>query len=65
MMKFAVQTLESLGMDHDRIYVSMERNMKCAAGFCGHCQYGSYFVCKDGPVFSFDEIRNLFYVKEV
>lgn len=65
MMKFAVSTLNGLGMSDDRIYVSMERNMKCAAGFCGHCQYGQYFICKDGPVFSFDEIRDLFSAREV
>lgn len=65
MMRYAVQALEAQGMDDDRIFVSMERNMKCAAGFCGHCQYGPYFICKDGPVFSFAELRELFHVKEV
>jgi NAD(P)H-flavin reductase len=42
----------------------MERNMKCAIGMCGHCQYGSAFVCKDGPVFRFDEIEEVFSVRE-
>lgn len=43
-----------------QIYLSMERNMQCAVGHCGHCQYGSQFICKDGPVFSYDKIRHLF-----
>ena len=41
------------------IYLSMERNMKCAVGFCGHCQYGPHFICKDGPVFSYRRLRSL------
>ncbi len=51
-------------LDHSvpasQIYLSMERNMQCAVGHCGHCQYGSQFICKDGPVFSFDKVRMLF-----
>jgi len=43
-----------------QIFLSMERNMQCAIGHCGHCQYGSKFICKDGPVFSYDEIHQLF-----
>jgi NAD(P)H-flavin reductase len=42
----------------------MERNMKCAVGFCGHCQFGPTFVCKDGPVFRLDEIAPIFGVRE-
>jgi NAD(P)H-flavin reductase len=38
----------------------MERNMKCAVGFCGHCQLGPEFVCKDGPIFRYDRIRRWF-----
>ena len=45
------------------MYLSMERNMQCAVGHCGHCQYGSQFICKDGPVFSYPEISDLFSVK--
>ena len=41
------------------IYLSMERNMKCAVGFCGHCQYGPHFICKDGPIFPYDQMRPL------
>lgn len=65
MMRFAVQTLNEQGVDDDRIYVSMERNMKCALGFCGHCQMGASFVCKDGPVFRFDRIRDRFVTREL
>ncbi|MDJ0836185.1 MAG: FAD/NAD(P)-binding protein [Acidobacteriota bacterium] len=65
MMRFAIRSLSALGVEDDRIFLSMERNMKCAAGICGHCQYGNYFVCKDGPVFDYDQVRKLFGVKEV
>ena len=47
------------------IYVSMERNMKCAIGFCGHCQFGPHFVCKDGPVFRYDRIQPFFGMREI
>ena len=42
----------------DQIWLSMERNMQCAVGLCGHCQYGPDFVCKDGPVFSYADIQD-------
>lgn len=57
MMRFAVRDLLSRGMAADRIYLSLERNMKCAIGFCGHCQFGPTFICKDGPVLRYDRIR--------
>lgn len=57
MMRYAGRELESRGIPPSRIYTSMERNMKCAVGFCGHCQMGPYFVCKDGPVFPFTKIK--------
>ena len=60
MMKFTVQALNKRGVQYDRIFLSMERNMKCGNGFCGHCQYGPKFVCKHGPVFVFDSIREWF-----
>jgi len=59
MMRFTVQALQKRGVPNDQIYVSMERNMKCATGFCGHCQFGPTFVCKDGPVFCYNQIRSL------
>jgi NAD(P)H-flavin reductase len=59
MMRFVTRELEVHGLSRDNIYVSMERNMKCAVGFCGHCQYGPHFICKDGPVFPYSRIRPL------
>jgi NAD(P)H-flavin reductase/NAD-dependent dihydropyrimidine dehydrogenase PreA subunit len=60
MMRFTVERLVELGVPDERIFVTMERHMQCAAGFCGRCQFGPYLICKDGPVFSFDQIRFLF-----
>jgi NAD(P)H-flavin reductase len=57
MMRYAIRELEMRGMPDNQIFLSMERNMKCAVGFCGHCQLGPYFVCKDGPVFSYKTIK--------
>jgi NAD(P)H-flavin reductase len=57
MMHFVVQNLSQRGISADRIYLSMERNMKCAVGFCGHCQLGPAFICKDGPVFSYSRLE--------
>ncbi len=65
MMKFSVQELEERGMAQDQIYLSMERNMKCAVGFCGHCQYGPTFICKDGPVYALPRVRALLDTKEL
>jgi NAD(P)H-flavin reductase len=59
MMRFVARDLETYGIARERIYLSMERNMKCAVGFCGHCQYGPHFICKDGPIFSYDRLRPL------
>jgi len=65
MMRFTIMSLQKRGLDTRNVYVSMERNMKCALGFCGHCQYGPSFVCKDGPVFRFDRLAPLFSVREI
>jgi NAD(P)H-flavin reductase len=59
MMRFVTRDLEMQGMRRQDIYVSMERNMKCGVGFCGHCQYGPHFICKDGPVFCYEQMRPL------
>jgi len=59
MMRFVARDLETQGVARENIYLSMERNMKCAVGFCGHCQYGPHFICKDGPIFSYDRMRPL------
>lgn len=65
MMRFSIAVLNDLGIDSTRIYISMERNMKCAIGFCGHCQYGARFICKDGPVFRYDDVESVFGTKEL
>ncbi|WP_316978696.1 FAD/NAD(P)-binding protein [Shumkonia mesophila] len=65
MMRFAVEALAERGVPNERIYVSLERNMKCGIGFCGHCQLGGDFVCKDGPVFGFDKIAHKFAIQEL
>jgi NAD(P)H-flavin reductase len=59
MMRFVSRELLAKGLAPGNIYLSMERNMKCAVGFCGHCQWGPHFICKDGPIFPFGEIRPL------
>lgn len=64
MMRFSIMALLDAGLTEDKIWLSMERNMKCAVGFCGHCQFGPVFVCKDGPVFRYDRIRHLLTLKE-
>jgi NAD(P)H-flavin reductase len=64
MMDFCIRTLLARGLPPGDIYLSMERSMKCAIGLCGHCQYGGDFVCKDGPVFSYDRISDRLKVKE-
>jgi NAD(P)H-flavin reductase len=43
----------------------MERNMKCAIGLCGHCQFGSVFICKDGPVFKYSQIKDMLVKWEI
>jgi NAD(P)H-flavin reductase len=65
MMRYTVRDLRLQGMTDDRIWVSMERNMRCGVGLCGHCQIGPRFVCKDGPVYRMDRIASLFDRREV
>ncbi len=57
MMRFVMRQLEARAIPDEKIYLSMELNMKCAVGFCGHCQMGPYFLCKDGPVFRYSQMR--------
>ncbi|EQD45654.1 Dihydroorotate dehydrogenase, electron transfer subunit, iron-sulfur cluster binding domain protein [mine drainage metagenome] len=63
MMHAGIGNLIARGIAEERIYLSMERSMHCAVGHCGHCQYGPNFVCRDGPVFSYPQVRNLFRVR--
>ncbi|MHB1687833.1 MAG: FAD/NAD(P)-binding protein [Ignavibacteriaceae bacterium] len=65
MMRFTALELEKHGVPSDRIYISMERNMKCAIGFCGHCQLGPTFICKDGPVFRYDLMHTYLTKREI
>lgn len=59
MMKFVVLKLLGLGFKPSQIYLSMERNMSCGFGQCGHCRCGKYYICKDGPVMRFEEIQDI------
>jgi NAD(P)H-flavin reductase len=62
MMRLTAQSLLQRGVPEQDIWLSMERNMQCAVGLCGHCQYGGKFVCKNGPVFAYPEIKALFAI---
>ena len=64
MMRFVVFESLARRVPAQRIFVSLERNMKCGQGFCGHCQFGPTFICKDGPVFRFDALEPYFNVEE-
>jgi NAD(P)H-flavin reductase len=65
MMRFTIAALRDRGLAPEQIYASMERNMKCAVGLCGRCQFGPAFVCRDGPVFRFDRIAPFFGTREI
>jgi NAD(P)H-flavin reductase len=65
MMRFAIAALGDAGLPDEAIHLSMERNMKCAIGLCGHCQFGPTFVCRDGPVFRYDRLRGILNLKEI
>ena len=59
MIKFVLQALTELGFEKTQIYTTMELRMKCGVGKCGRCNIGDKYVCKDGPVFRFDELGEL------
>ena len=65
MIRYVVFEALARRVPSSRIFVSMERNMKCGLGQCGHCQIGPYFVCKDGPVFSFEALEPYYSVEEL
>jgi NAD(P)H-flavin reductase len=65
MMTFSVTALLDRGIAPERIHLSMERNMRCAVGHCGHCQLGPTLVCRDGPVYSYDRLAELMEVREL
>jgi NAD(P)H-flavin reductase len=59
MMKFATFKLLDVGFAPRNIYLSMEKNMSCGIGKCGHCRLGPFYACRDGPVFTYDQIKDL------
>jgi len=65
MMRFTLQDLLKAGVPPENIYLSMERNMKCGLGLCGHCQWGPFFICKDGPVFPLSRIQEWLARREI
>ena len=59
MIKFVIQALEGLGFTPDQIFTTLEMRMKCGIGKCGRCNIGSLYVCKDGPVFSWEVLKDV------
>jgi len=59
MMKFVNLKLLDLGFKPENIYLSMEKSMSCGLGKCGHCRIGKYYACKDGPVFTYEQLKNI------
>jgi anaerobic sulfite reductase subunit B len=65
MMRFGVQALLERGLAPERIYVSLERNMRCGIGHCGHCQLGPTLICRDGPVYAYATAAPWLQVREL
>lgn len=65
MLRYTIRELLRKNVATDDIYLSMERNMKCAIGHCGRCQFVQNFLCKDGPVFSYSKVQPFFGKKEI
>ncbi len=65
MMRFTAGALEAAGVAPERIFLSLERNMKCAVGQCGHCQFGPTLICRDGAVMRYDQVNRLLPVREL
>jgi anaerobic sulfite reductase subunit B len=65
MMRFAAEALLERGVAATRIHVSMERNMQCGVGHCGHCQLGPTMICRDGPVYTWAELEPLLAVRQL
>lgn len=59
MYRFVIKELKKKGIKDDNIYLSLERKMYCGLGVCQHCAIGSYYVCKDGPVFTYADLKNI------
>jgi NAD(P)H-flavin reductase len=65
MMRYTAEALIARGVPASRVYVSMERNMTCGLGYCGHCQLGPTLICRDGPVYRWDVIEPLMAVRQL
>jgi len=65
MMRFTVAALRDAGVEAGRTFVSMERNMQCGIGHCGHCQLGPTLVCRDGPVYRWSELAHWLDIREL
>jgi NAD(P)H-flavin reductase len=65
MMRFTADALVRQGVAAERIQLSLERNMHCGVGVCGHCQLGPFIICRDGPVVSYDQVEPLLTVREL
>ncbi len=65
MMRFVVAGLTEVGVQPPRIHVSIERNMQCGIGHCGHCQLGPTLVCREGPVYPWSQVERLLAIREL
>lgn len=65
MTHFTTLELQKCGVTTKNIFVSLERNMKCGIGLCGHCQLGPFFVCRDGPIFRYDDVQPFLSKREI
>ena len=65
MMRFVVFEGLARRIAPEHIYLSLERNMKCGQGMCGHCQMGPFFICKDGPVYCYEELEPYFHLEDL
>ncbi len=65
MMWYVMRTAAARGIPQGQLYLSLERNMNCAVAFCGHCQFGPYFLCREGPVLSFNRVQQLLPIENL
>lgn len=63
MLRFVIRSATQRGIEKDQIWVSLERNMQCAVGICGHCQLGTELICRDGPVYRYDTVEKLLNIE--
>lgn len=65
MMHYSAASAMARGIARESLWLSLERNMQCAVGLCGHCQLGPAFVCRDGPVFRYDRVESFLAVRDL